>query len=255
MIILFSFPATDMPLRIACDLDGTVADMESALQEHAQALFGSQVDIRFNGGAQREAPSDEESENDADASDRPDDAAEPPSERKRALTSREYSYLWAHVRQVENFWESLKEIEPGGLARFSDLARASGWEVIFITQRPPSAGDTTQRQSARWLAANGFELPSVYVMSGNRGALANTLKLDAFVDDRGENCIDVASESRALPLLLWRGPRETAPPGAARMKIHTVFSFAEALECLEALSVARSKPPSLMSRLRGAFRS
>ena len=127
--------------------------------------------------------------------------------------------------------------------------------MIFITQRPGSVGDTTQRQSARWLAANGFELPSVYVMNGNRGALASTLKLDAFIDDRGENCIDIATESRTLPLLLWRGPRETAPPGAARMKIHTVFSFAEALDCLEALSTARSKPPSLMSRIKGAFRS
>ena len=45
-----------MALRIACDLDGTVADMESALQQHAEALFGPDVDIRFNGGAQREAP-------------------------------------------------------------------------------------------------------------------------------------------------------------------------------------------------------
>jgi len=229
--------------------------MESALQAHAQALFGSHVDIRFNGGGQREAPADEDAAGDERAPDQPDDAAEKPSERTSALTSREFRYLWSHVRKVENFWETLKEIEPGRLARFSELAQATRWDVIFITQRPGSAGDTTQRQSARWLAANGFELPSVYVMHGNRGALARTLKLDAFTDDRGENCIDIATESRTLPLLLWRGPRETAPPGAARMKIHTVFSFSEALDCLEALSTARSKPPSLMSRIKGAFRS
>lgn len=242
-----------MPLRIACDLDGTVADMESALQTHAEALFGPHVDIRFNGGAQREAPPEDADET-ADTDDTGAASGDAKAGQKRALTSREFSYLWSSVRKAENFWESLKEIEPGGLARFSELTKARGWEVIFITQRPGSAGDTTQRQSARWLTANGFELPSIYVMNGNRGVLATALKLDAFIDDRGENCIDIATESRALPLLLWRGAKETAPPGASRLKIHTVFSFAEALDCLEALSNARSKPPSLLSRIKQALR-
>ncbi len=245
-----------MPLRIACDLDGTVADMDAALQAHAEALFGPSVDIRFNAGTQREPPPDDDADKEADSADGWDDeAADKQTDRKRALSNREYSYLWSQVRKVENFWETLKEVEPGGLARFSEAAVARGWEVIFITQRPASAGDTSQRQSVRWLAAQGFDLPSVYVMNGNRGLLANTLRLDAFIDDRGENCIDIATESRTLPLLLWRGSRETAPPGAARMKIHTVFSFSEALDCLEALSEARNKPPGLLGRLKQAFRS
>lgn len=240
-------------LRIACDLDGTVADMEGALQQHAEALFGSDVDVRFNGGGQREAPRDDDPDDPAPAETEPADAS--PDTRRRSLTNREHAYLWSYVRKIENFWETLNEIEPGGVARFSELARAHAWEVIFITQRPSSAGDLAQRQSQRWLAAKGFDLPSVFVMNGNRGVLAKAMSLDAFVDDRGENCIDIATESRALPLLLWRGPRETAPPGAARLKIHTVFSFTEALDCLEALSVARAKPAGLMSRIRGAFRS
>ncbi len=244
-------------LRIACDLDGTVADMDGALQQHAEALFGSDVDVRFNVGGQREPPSDGES------SDAAGPATEGPvgttpsattEDRRRPLSSREYSYLWSHVRKVENFWETLTEIEPGGVARFSELAQTRGWEVLFVTQRPSSAGDLAQRQSMRWLAAKGFDLPSAIVMNGNRGTLANTLRLDAFIDDRGENCIDIATESRTLPLLLWRGPKELAPPGASRMKIHTVFSFAEALDCLEALSEVRSKSPSLMSRLKNAIR-
>ena len=232
--------------------------MDGALQQHAEALFGSGVDVLFNVGGQREPPTDGE----------PVDAAGPATEgtagatpvvpaddKRRPLTTREYSYLWTHVRKIENFWETLTEIEPGGVARFSELARTRGWEVLFVTQRPPSAGDLAQRQSMRWLAANGYDLPSAIVMNGNRGTLANTLRLDAFIDDRGENCIDIASESRTLPLLLWRGPRELAPPGASRMKIHTVYSFGEALDCLEALSDARSKPPNLMSRLKNALRT
>lgn len=246
-----------MALRIACDLDGTIADMDAALQHHAEALFGSGVDVRFNIGSQRELPSDADAAAAAAAgtdAEAPAEPAGPAEDRRRPLTSREYSYLWSQINRIENFWETLKEIEPGGVARFSELACARGWEVLFVTQRPPTAGDSSQRQSVRWLAANGYELPSAVVMNGNRGALAHALRLDAFVDDRGENCIDIATESRALPLLLWRGSRELAPPGASRMKIHTVFSFAEALDCLEALSEARSRPPSVMSRIKQAFR-
>ncbi len=55
-----------MPLRIACDLDGTVADMDGALQQHAEALFGPGVDVRFNVGAQRELPIDGEAAEAAD---------------------------------------------------------------------------------------------------------------------------------------------------------------------------------------------
>ncbi len=230
--------------------------MDGALQQHAEALFGPGVDVRYNVGAQRELPIDGEAADAAEGAEpeAPSPATKATGERRRPLTTREYRYLWSHVNKVENFWETLKEIEPGGVARFSELALARAWEVIFITQRPPSAEDPSQRQSVRWLIANGYDMPSVFVMNGNRGALAHTLRLDAFIDDRGENCIDITTESRALPLLLWRAARELPPPGASRMKIHTVFSFSEALDCLEALSEARSRPPSMMSRIKQALR-
>ena len=34
-----------MTLRIACDLDGTVADMDAALQREARRLFGPDIDL------------------------------------------------------------------------------------------------------------------------------------------------------------------------------------------------------------------
>jgi hypothetical protein len=34
-----------MSLRIACDLDGTIADMDAALQREAKRLFGPEVDL------------------------------------------------------------------------------------------------------------------------------------------------------------------------------------------------------------------
>ena len=89
----------------------------------------------------------------------------------RSLTRLELRRLWAHVGQIDNFWRSLGEIEPGAVARLSALANRHQWEV-FLTQRPPSAGETAQLQSQRWLQAHGFEFPSVFVMNGSRGRVA-----------------------------------------------------------------------------------
>lgn len=229
-----------MALRIACDLDGTVADMNAALQREAEVCFGPNVDLRAGIGAPQEPPSDSEVAAAAEET-----AGEPLKKEevsvRRGLSSREYRQLWAHVRNdVDNFWSTLNEMEPGLIARFCVAARKHGWEVIFLTQRPASAGEPAQLQSQRWLEAHGFDLPSVFVVNGSRGKIAASLDLDAVIDDRPENCLDVTTESQAKAFLVWREPPDTAPPGAAKMKITTVFSFAEALDKLEALSSAKT---------------
>ena len=242
-----------MALRIACDLDGTVADMNAALQREAAVCFGPNVDLRAGLGVPAEPPSD------IDGAPAVEESAVDPKPAKRevlsvrrGLTSREYRQLWGHVRKdVDNFWATLSEIEPGAVARLSALAQKYGWEVIFLTQRPASAGETAQLQSQRWLEAHGFEFPSVYVVNGSRGRIAASLDLDAVIDDRPENCLDVSSESQAKAFLVWRDAPDTAPPGAAKMKITTVFSFTEALDKLDALSGARAaSSPGLLGRIR-----
>jgi hypothetical protein len=237
-----------MSFRIAVDLDGTLADMDAALQEEAERLFGPGVDLhgtlrgRAEGGASAESP---------------DPTGTTPGIRTPAapapgirLSDRQQRQLWARVREIDNFWSSLREIEPGAVARLAHAAASGAWEVLFITTRPSSAGDTTQLQSQRWLQAHGFELPSVYVVSGSRGRVATALTLDAVLDDRPENCLDVATDSEAKPILVWRDGTETVPPGATRLGIHVVFSIAEALQHLAALT-ARTERPGLMGRLRG----
>ena len=231
-------------LRIACDLDGTIADMDGALQREAQRLFGPGVELRDAGQALERASAVEEA---------PPEGGEAVPKRGKGLTDRQMRQLWNHVNTIENFWMTLSEIEPGSVARFAALAAAHRWEVIFLTQRPPTAGETAQRQSQRWLQAHGFELPSVYVMNGSRGKVAAGLRLHALVDDRAENCLDVIAESQAKPILIWRGAPETVPPGAARLGLSPVFSFADALQRLEQMMATVAKSPSLLGRLRSAI--
>ena len=80
-----------------------------------------------------------------------------------------------------------------GLSRMRGVRDASF--VIFLTSRPETRGDTAQAQSHRWLANKGFLQPSVFVVHGSRGKIAASLALDVIVDDRPENCLDVAVDS------------------------------------------------------------
>ncbi len=142
-----------MTLRVGCDLDGTIADMESALQREAERLFGSDVVVRPAGSTHLEAPADVDAP--AEGAPKVDVSAG-----KKSLTSRQLRQLWAHVATIENFWTTLEEIEPGSVARIAELRTAHGLEVIFVTQRPDTAGEPTQLQTQRWLVAHGFDLPS-----------------------------------------------------------------------------------------------
>lgn len=199
-------------LRVAIDLDGTVADLSAAM--HAVATRRAARDLETDG------------------SDTVPDAQERPALRDLALTSRQLDQLWATVLKIRNFWTTLDEMEPGAVRRLAELAAARRWDVLFITTRPPSAGATTQVQSQEWLEACGFPRPSVYVVKGSRGKIADALQLDAVVDDRPENCLDVAVESSARPFLVWTGSESELPRGAVRHGVTLVPTIGAALDAL-----------------------
>jgi len=210
-----------MPLRVAFDLDGTIADMQSGLRTQAEQLFGQTNTAQ---------PSDPPAEVAATAG---PDATEATAELQ--LTAKQQLALWDHIRAVENFWRGLPEIEPGIVSRIAQTAQARRWEVIFLTTRPLVAGETTQLQSQRWLEAHGFPLPSVFVVQRSRGKIADALDLDAVVDDRAENCLDIAVDSKAKPILIWHGDPQNVPPGAKRLGVRVAASISEALSLLEQL--------------------
>jgi hypothetical protein len=233
-------------MRIAFDLDGVLADLHEPFVRTVQKLF-PEIDPKAIGAA------------DVGASP-PDDAEEsvdgvpplPAPTRPVPLTRRQSDSVWRTLAATENFWEGLNEIEDGMIGRLATLADERGWEVLFITSRPSSAGRTVQRQSQRWLAARGFPLPSVYVVQGSRGKVADALSLDVVVDDRPDNCLDVVLESRAAALLVWRGSPGTVPASAKRLGIAVVPTVARVLEALVATDRGDGDG-SLLQRLRNLF--
>jgi len=223
-----------MALRVACDLDGTLADMGHALQREAQRIFGEGVSVR---SARMRRPLNGPSPVHVEDPDARNDNAS-----ARPLDVHEQRRLWRHLRGCDNFWETLPEIEPGAVARLALTAADQGWEVIFITSRPDTAGATVQVQSQRWLRRHGFELPTVCVVSESRGTVAAALSLDTVIDDSPENCVDVSADSHAMPLLVWRDAADRLPPGLRRLPIHIVPTMAEALEYLTRVPADASAP-------------
>jgi hypothetical protein len=233
-----------MSLRIVCDLDGTLADMNAALEREAERIFGAPVDV----GADTPGVVTKVTRAEAAACDESGDA------RPRSLASHERTRLWNHLRESDNFWETLPEIESGAVARLAATAAAQGWDILFLTRRPDTAGATVQVQSQRWLRAHGFELPSVFVVSGSRGKIAASLSLDIVIDDRPDNCVDVIADSSATPMLLWRDAPECLPPGLCRLPIQIVSSMAEAIEHLTRLHARPIPPRGILGRLRQSLR-
>jgi hypothetical protein len=253
-----------MPLRVGFDLDGTVADMYSALQREALKLFGEEglrkaasedkkpgIGNREPAGKSAEAATEALKNKAEDKSAKPeDDTATNVAMQELHLTARQQMQLWDHVKKIDNFWSTLPELEPGIISRIAKAALERRWEVIFLTTRPSTAGDLVQVQSQRWLEAHGFQYPSVYVVQRSRGKIADALHLDAFVDDRPENCLDIAVESKAKVILVWHGNLNDVPAGAKRLGVQPVSTISEAMVLLERLDDIRSKPGFMRSLKR-----
>lgn len=231
-----------MALRIGFDLDGVLADMEVAIVREAEKLFGPSV--------KRETPRSSEappSMSDLVPDEVTDDA---PLRHELHLTTRQRRHLWHHVRGIDGFWESLAETEAGIVARLAQLAAEHRWEIIFLTRRPATEGATAQLQSQRWLEAKGFPLPSVYVVTGSRGLIAAALGLDIVVDDTPENCVDVAADSKARTIAIFRNRDVMPPPMLNRMGIHLVRTTEEGLNLLVEIDASvTQQPPGPISRV------
>lgn len=239
-----------MSLRIAFDLDGTVADMHSALKAIEQRLFGT-----GEGNADRPAANEARQADPARTSAEDGDGAGESSltveMKKEGLTGKEQRQLWQAVAEVENFWETFDEIEGGAVRDIADHAARRNWDVIFLTRRPATAGRTSQVQSQRWLTAHGFPLPSVYVVTGSRGRIADALALDAVIDDLPSNCVDVVTDSSARAILVRRSDSTRIVTNAKRLGITVVSSVAEALDALVELDERRRRP-KVSERLKRA---
>jgi len=238
-------------MRLGFDLDGTLADMQGALAREARRLF---PEVNPESLPKSAAPDAASEPRGAGGAATPAASGEgPQSTSIGGLTQKQQSELWKAVCAQANWWESLAEIEPGALARLFAMVQERKWELIFLTSRPETRGDTAQLQSYRWLMSKGYASPSVFVVHGSRGKIAAALNLDVLVDDRPENCLDVAIDSQARPILVWRGDEAKVPASARQLGIGSVASIAECLDILAKLDEPDTIGATLVDRLKRLF--
>ena len=221
-----------MALRIGFDMDGVLADFASAFRDVETRLYGP-------GASMRAGEPEEDDLGQAAADPAP---AKPREERRRR------DAVWQQIRSTPDFWTTLKPTYPAAVRQIHEMMLRHRWEVIFITQRPPTAGDTVQRQTQRWLVEQGFDLPSVAVIAGSRGAAAGALRLNYHVDDSAQNCLDVLADSKARPILLVASDAAATARKARDLGIGVASSIGECLEILEQASAAR-RDPGMLRRL------
>jgi len=248
-------------MRISFDMDGVLADMDAALAKIAGDEFGTKA------AAPAASPASPLGLTGTPPSAGPGTGL-PAAATLDRLTARQQAKLWKRVSETGNFWEALAELEAGSVRRIQELAYRFRWEVLFVTQRPSTAGRTAQVQTQRWLHKHGYDIPAVYTTRGSRGRIASALSLDVHVDDRLDNAVDIATESRAWSVLVWRDEASIGHirANAQKMGIAVVGTVGEALDKIVAADQseqdgrqpagdeeAAHTGPALLERLRRTF--
>jgi hypothetical protein len=213
-----------MPLRIGLDVDGVLADFRAAFHAAAERCLR-----------------------------RPIDEPVDPGQTAGPMTPDDVRRVWDYIAKTQNWWMEVPAYEPDQIARLYSLTRATGWEMFFLTKRPPSAGDSVQFQTQWWIERYGFYLPAVLTVPGSRGEAANALRLDIVVDDQLINCVEVISASTARALLMLRTSDAAAREHATNRGIGVIGKLAEAITVLEHLQGVLPQQRGRLMRLADWF--
>lgn len=215
-----------MSLRLGFDVDGVLADFRTAFRAVASRLtHGDPHDFDAAFSPQADLP----------------------------LSQDDVRRVWDHIAKTPNWWMEIEPYEPPQIARLYGLTRAMGWEVFFLTKRPPSAGDSVQFQTQWWIERCGFYLPSVLTVPGSRGDIANALRLDLLLDDQLINCVEVVSASTTKAILMQRVPDTVVRDHATNRGIGVVSTLADALGVMERLQDVMVQKRGRLMRLTDWF--
>jgi 5' nucleotidase, deoxy (Pyrimidine), cytosolic type C protein (NT5C) len=165
-------------MMIGLDIDGVLADFISP--------FLRILEVRIGNG-----PIDPESITDPNFMNHP------------LITTEIISECLASVSYDPNFWEAL--VPLASERQWAALDRLSRKQkLVFVTHRYEQKGYDIGQVTRDWLRKHGVSDPIVYFTQQHKSELIGKLKVELFVDDRHENCRDVAENTGAVVLMPHR---------------------------------------------------
>jgi uncharacterized HAD superfamily protein len=101
------------------------------------------------------------------------------------------------------FWRALTPLlTPKQWRELDRVSRTH--QTVFITHRWVHDTYDINRVTCDWLRSHGVSNPVVYFTQNKKSLLVRELGIGLFVDDRHENCHDVASETEAVVFMPHR---------------------------------------------------
>ena len=104
------------------------------------------------------------------------------------------------VSDDPRFWETLAPL-PSAEQWLSLDQLSRRQKLVFVTHRYERDNYDIGQVTSDWLRKHGVADPVVYFTQSRKSELIGKLKIELFVDDRHENCRDVAENTDAVVLM------------------------------------------------------
>lgn len=108
------------------------------------------------------------------------------------VSKEEMGRAWKESEKIENLWlnlEPLPSFDEETIALLLSIVMRH--DVYFVTNRYETPGMSAMKQTKAWFYHHAsMDSPNV-VLAKEKGPMATVLQLDAFIDDRPKNCLDV----------------------------------------------------------------
>ena len=119
------------------------------------------------------------------------------------LTDEVLETCLAELARARDFWPELAPLlAPSEWEALEALSRKE--QLVFITHRHPHDTYDIYQITSDWLRKHGVSKPVVHFTQQYKSEVVQSLGVNLFVDDRHENCQDVAEKTQATVIMPHR---------------------------------------------------
>ena len=119
------------------------------------------------------------------------------------LTEKMVEECMVAISYDPDFWHDLSSLlSPSEWEALEGLSRKR--ELVFITHRYERETYDINQVTSEWLRRHGISRPVVHFTQDSKANLVEKLRVKLFVDDRQENCQDVAEKTQAAVFMPHR---------------------------------------------------